>query len=114
MTQSMAHNQNMRSTNCPFDPPRANRFRISLLPRVVRRAAAAGPAHAEWISRSESIMGTRCSVEIWSDDRAKGEAAITSVFDDMKRIDRLMSTWKEDTEISLVNREGSKHPGEDQ
>jgi thiamine biosynthesis lipoprotein len=28
----------------------------------------------------------------------------------MHRIDRLMSTWKEDTEISLVNREGSKHP----
>jgi thiamine biosynthesis lipoprotein len=67
-------------------------------------------AHAEWISRSESIMGTRCSVELWSDDRAKGEAAITSVFDDMKRIDRLMSTWKEDTEISLVNREASRHP----
>ncbi len=67
-------------------------------------------AHAEWISRSEAIMGTRCSVELWSDDRAKGEAAITSVFDDMKRIDRLMSTWKEDTEISLVNREASRHP----
>ncbi len=67
-------------------------------------------ARAEWISRSESIMGTRCSVELWSDDRAKGEGAITSVFDDMKRIDRLMSTWKEDTEISLVNREASKHP----
>jgi thiamine biosynthesis lipoprotein len=64
------------------------------------------------LSRSgdEAIMGTRCAVELWSEDRAKGEAAITSVFDDMKRIDRLMSTWKEDTEISLVNREGGKHP----
>ena len=28
----------------------------------------------------------------------------------MKRIDRLMSTWKEDTEISRVNREAGKHP----
>ncbi len=69
-----------------------------------------GLAHADWISRSESIMGTSCSVELWSDDKARGEAAITSVFDDMRRIDRLMSTWKEDTEISLVNREASKHP----
>ncbi len=67
-------------------------------------------ARADWISRSEAIMGTRCTVELWSEDRAKGEAAITSVFDDMRRIDRLMSTWKEDTEISKVNREASQHP----
>jgi thiamine biosynthesis lipoprotein len=69
-----------------------------------------GAAQAEWMTRNEAIMGTRCAVELWSDDKAAGEAAITSVFDDMKRIDRLMSTWKEDTEISKVNREGSKHP----
>jgi len=67
-------------------------------------------ARAEWITREEAIMGTRCAVELWSDDAAKGQAGISSVFDDMRRIDRLMSTWKEDTEISLVNREGGKHP----
>jgi thiamine biosynthesis lipoprotein len=67
-------------------------------------------ARAEWITRSENIMGTRNTVELWSEDRAKGEAAIESVFDDMRRIDRLMSTWKEDTEVSRVNREGSLHP----
>jgi thiamine biosynthesis lipoprotein len=55
-------------------------------------------------------MGTRCAVELWSDDRAQGEAAIASVFDDMHRIDRLMSTRKEDTEISRVNRDAGKHP----
>jgi thiamine biosynthesis lipoprotein len=69
-----------------------------------------GAVKAEWITREEAIMGTRCAVELWTEDRAKGEAAITSVFDDMRRIDRLMSTWKENTEISLVNREASKHP----
>jgi FAD:protein FMN transferase len=95
----------MFSPRCIFDSVRAIGFRLMfgavLLP---------GAAHADWISREEAIMGTRCSVELWSEDRAKGEAAITSVFDDMKRIDRLMSTWKEDTEISLVNREAGKHP----
>ena len=69
-----------------------------------------GLAQAEWMWRSENIMGTRCSVELWSEDKSRGEAAITSVFDDMKRIDRLMSTWKEDTEISRVNREAAQHP----
>lgn len=80
-------------------------FRILCLFLVLPAAA-----RAEWISRDEPIMGTRCAVELWSEDRASGEAAITSVFDDMRRIDRLMSTWKEDTEISLVNREATRHP----
>jgi thiamine biosynthesis lipoprotein len=67
-------------------------------------------AHADWLTETQNIMGTRCTVELWSEDKARGQAAMASVFADMHRIDRLMSTWKEDTEISLVNREGSKHP----
>ncbi len=85
-------------------------FRRSLLVGLWFLLSLPGLARAEWITRSESIMGTRCSVELWSEDRQKGEAAIQSVFDDMRRIDRLMSTWKEDTEISQVNREASRHP----
>jgi len=89
----------MQLKTCIFDPLRAIGFRLVFVSLMIPAA------HADWITREEAIMGTRCAVELWSDDRAKGEAGITSVFDDMKRIDRLMSTWKEDTEISLVNRE---------
>jgi len=95
----------MHRQTCTFDRARAIGFRL-----LFAAVFMPGAAHAEWMTRTEAIMGTRCAVELWSDDKAKGDAAITSVFDDMKRIDRLMSTWKEDTEISLVNREGSKHP----
>ena len=95
----------MHSQTCTFDRKRAIGFRLLFAAMLLP-----GLAHAEWMTRNENIMGTRCAVELWSEDKAKGEAAITSVFDDMKRIDRLMSTWKEDTEISKVNREGSKHP----
>jgi thiamine biosynthesis lipoprotein len=95
----------MQLSTCTFDRLRATGFLL-----VCALAGWPTAAHAEWMTREEAIMGTRCAVELWSEDRTKGEAAITSVFDDMKRIDRLMSTWKEDTEISLVNREASKHP----
>ncbi len=95
----------MQLPTCIFDRVRAIGFRLCACSRLLP-----GVAHAEWITRDEAIMGTRCAVELWSEDRAQGEAAITSVFDDMRRIDRLMSTWKEDTEISLVNREAGKHP----
>jgi FAD:protein FMN transferase len=96
-------------TTCRFDSVRAIGFR-RLFAAIIVSGGIGGTARAEWITQSENIMGTRCSVELWSEDRAKGEAAIASVFADMHRIDRLMSTWKEDTEISLVNREAGKHP----
>jgi thiamine biosynthesis lipoprotein len=88
-----------------FDRTRVAGFLLACL--ALTSSAA---ARAEWITRSEAIMGTRNTVELWSEDREKGEAAISSVFDDMRRIDRLMSTWKEDTEVSRVNREASLHP----
>ena len=95
---------------CIFDRAGAIRFRRVLFAGWCVLALVPGLARAEWISRHEAIMGTSCSVELWSEDRARGEAAIKSVFDDMKRIDRLMSTWKEDTEVSMVNREAARHP----
>ena len=95
----------MQMSACIFDRVSGLGFRllwmVALLPCAAR---------AEWITRAEPIMGTRNVVELWSEDRARGEAAISSVFDDMRRIDRLMSTWKEDTEISRVNREAARHP----
>jgi thiamine biosynthesis lipoprotein len=103
----MAHNHGMQHNS--YDRVRNSGFRLRLI-QLLGALVLMPAAHAEWITRDEAIMGTRCAVELWSEDRAKGDAAITSVFDDMRRIDRLMSTWKEDTEISKVNREGSKHP----
>jgi thiamine biosynthesis lipoprotein len=65
---------------------------------------AAAPAHAEWVSRTvDGIMGTRIFVELWSDDRAKGEAAIDAVMDEMRHIDETMSTYKPTSEVSRVN-----------
>lgn len=55
-------------------------------------------------------MGTRCAVELWSEDAAAGEAAIEAVLSDMRRIDALMSTYKDDSEISRVNAEAATRP----
>lgn len=65
---------------------------------------------AEWLHREESIMGTRCAVELWTENRERGEAAIEAVFADMRRIDALMSTYRPDSEISRVNAGAGKAP----
>ena len=65
---------------------------------------------AEWHQAREGIMGTLIRVEAWHVDKSKGETAVAAVIAEMHRIDELMSTYREESEISLVNREASKHP----
>jgi thiamine biosynthesis lipoprotein len=83
-----------------------------LLPFIVVLCGIARSAavQAEWLYREEPIMGTRCAVELWATDHAKGEAAMESVFADMRRIDVLMSTYKPDSEVSRVNAGAAKAP----
>lgn len=61
-----------------------------------------------WYSREEAIMGTAIRVELWSPDRAAGEAAIDAVMQEMHRIDRTMSPHKTDSELSIINREAGQ------
>lgn len=55
-------------------------------------------------------MGTAVRVELWSDDHAAGAAAIRSVMDEMHRIDRAMSPFKPDSELSRINRDAAAMP----
>jgi FAD:protein FMN transferase len=66
---------------------------------------------AEWVSRIEDgIMGTRINVELWSENKPDGEKAISAVIAEMERIDRDMSTYKPDSEVSQVNAKAAKGP----
>src|SRR5690606_10927350 len=79
---------------CPVLRCRAfSRFPRMLL-AVLLAACSSAAVQAAWISREEAIMGTRCAVELWSEDEKAGEAAIEAVLADMRRIDALMSTYK--------------------
>ncbi|HTY48623.1 MAG TPA: FAD:protein FMN transferase [Steroidobacteraceae bacterium] len=71
---------------------------------------AAGCAHAEWLFRAANIMGTHCEVELWTEDTARGEAAILAVFTELRRIDSEFSTFKPESEVSRVNAGASKAP----
>lgn len=65
---------------------------------------------AGWIGDARPMMGTEVSVYLWSDDAGAGRQALDDVFDEAARIDRLMSTYKDDSEISEVNRLAAAAP----
>ena len=67
-------------------------------------------ARADWFSAEEAIMGTRVAVELWSDDGPGGQAAITVVMDEMRRIDALMSHYRPESQISRINALAAQQP----
>ena len=67
-------------------------------------------ARADWVAREEAIMGTRIAVELWAEDPASGQALITRVMDEMRRVDELMSTYKPTSQVSLVNARAAEVP----
>lgn len=67
-------------------------------------------ATAEWYTNEQAIMGTVVRTELWSDDPLTAAEAIRLVNEEMHRIDRSMSTYKPDSEISRINRDAAKNP----
>ena len=69
---------------------------------------ACDPGRGESHTETAEIMGTTFSVKI--DDHDDPSAAAGAAFDEIRRIDRLLSTYKEDSEISEVNRRAASEP----
>jgi thiamine biosynthesis lipoprotein len=69
-----------------------------------------GNAVAEWHRQEAAIMGTVINIELWHEDAEQAETLIGDVLQEMRRIDRLMSTYKPDSELSLVNASAAVAP----
>ncbi len=69
-----------------------------------------GTPQAEWLKDQRAIMGTSISVELWHDDVDKGKGIIELVFNEMNRIDHLMSTYREDSQLSYINKHAHQQP----
>ena len=86
---------------------------LALAPALIVSALAlpaAGPALADDRPRSGKVhlqaqsMGTVVDLTIWTADRAAAGRAGQAVFDEFRRLEALMSTWVDDSEVSRINR----------
>ena len=55
-------------------------------------------------------MGTAIHIELWHTDKNIAEKSINRVFTEMRRIDTLMSPFKKNSELSLINHQAEKQP----
>ena len=59
--------------------------------------------YADWHKQQQDIMGTRVSIELWHDDLQFARHCSDKVFEEIHRIDALMSPYKSNSEISFIN-----------
>ena len=70
------------------------------------------PAHAEWVRISGTAMTTEIEMEFWAEDPAVAEKAGKEVLEVFRQIDHQMSRYREDSELSAVNRRAVSEPME--
>ena len=75
------------------------------LPVTHAQPAGARPAEAapsKWV-HTTTAMGTSVMVTVWADDELAVARASEAAFEEIRRLDRMMTTWLPDSEISRIN-----------
>jgi thiamine biosynthesis lipoprotein len=62
------------------------------------------PVRAEWYSDAQEKMGTRVEIQLWAESDAAARPLLAAGMAEFDRIESWMSTYRQDSEISRVNR----------
>ena len=65
--------------------------------------------NAEWYAHDFNVMGTKARVELWAESAEFAHQMQQKVEADMRRIDMSMSPYKEQSDLSLINRQAFTH-----
>ena len=81
---------------------------LILLGLIISKAVAADPLLR--LEKSADAMGSTYSIAIYGADRVQMEAATDAAFDEVQRLDQMLSNYKPDSEWSEVNRHAAERP----
>ncbi len=69
-----------------------------------------GCARTRTVQKTETIMGTEVTITVVAQSREEGEAAIDAGMAELRRLDAMMSLYKDTSEITKVNLAAGKTP----
>ena len=61
------------------------------------------PPAQHWVEREAYVMGTTLRIAVAAPSRPEGIRAIEEAFEAVRRVDGLLSTWRDDSEIARLN-----------
>lgn len=62
------------------------------------------------VERARVAMGSELRLTAWTDEEIRAVEAFERVFDEFDRLDRLMSVWHEDSDVSRISRAAGRDP----
>ncbi len=83
---------------------------IYRVPAAEHPPAAAGQSEAMRYEDSRVSMGCVYAIVVYADDTTPFRLGVNAALDEIDRVDRLMSHYRPDSELSRVNREAAKSP----
>ena len=95
-----SQNTKNKENNPPFSPPSQGGD----------RGGEESISDIKLLKQTRMIMGTFAEVSIYSHDEETAGKAIEGALDEMERMDRIMSNYKNDSELSKVNKKAAKSP----
>lgn len=69
-----------------------------------------GCTRSRTVQRTETIMGTQVTITVAADTADAGQQAIDAGMEELRRLDAMMSLYKDDSEIAKVNRDAGTAP----
>lgn len=69
-----------------------------------------GCTRLKTVQKTETVMGTKVSITVVAKTAEEGEAAIDAALAEVRRLDEMMSLYKDDSEITRVNMAAGKKP----
>ena len=82
----------------------------SLLVIMMLVIAAAGCTKPRTMQKTEVVMGTNVTITVVAGSRDEGEAAIDAGMAELRRLDAMMSLYKDTSEITKVNMAAGENP----
>ena len=97
---SKSQNTKSKENNPPFSPTSQG----------VDRGGKESISEIKLLKQTRMIMGTFAEVSIYSHDEKTAGNAIEEALNEMERMDRIMSNYKNDSELAKVNKKAAKSP----
>src|SRR5881396_3648005 len=71
---------------------------------------ALAPSSTGLVERAAAAMGSEIHLTAWTADEPAAVAAFNAVFQEMERLENVMSTWREQSDIARLNAAAGLHP----
>jgi thiamine biosynthesis lipoprotein len=83
------------------------RLAAAALAALVCLPASASAGTPATVERARFLMGTLCTAQAEAADTAHAAAAIDAAFDEIARLERVLSSWRDDSEVAKLNALGA-------